>query len=96
VQVDPIKSTLKAPGTKRLNLRFDDVVSSFAFNPNLRRYDLGLHAFVKVLSRKQARHSAALALLGAELRTPVMRAAARRLAPVVDPNLSNVFNEIRF
>ena len=29
---------LKAPGTERLKLKYDEVVSSFAFNFNLRRY----------------------------------------------------------
>jgi len=38
VQVDPFKPTLKAPGTKRLKLKHDKLVSSFAFIFNLRRY----------------------------------------------------------
>ena len=38
MQVDPIKSTLKAPGTKRLKLKHDKPLSSFAFNFNLRCY----------------------------------------------------------
>jgi hypothetical protein len=38
VQLDPIKPTLKPPGSKRLNLKCADLVSSFAFNFNLRRY----------------------------------------------------------
>ena len=38
MQVHPIKSTLHAPGTKRLKLKYDDLISSFAFNLNLRRY----------------------------------------------------------
>jgi len=38
VQVDPIKPMLKAPGTKRLKLRYDVPLSNFAFNFNLRRY----------------------------------------------------------
>jgi hypothetical protein len=38
VQVDPIKSALKAPGTKRLKLIYDGPLSNFAFNFNLRRY----------------------------------------------------------
>jgi len=37
VQVDPIKPTLKAPGTKRLKLKCDKLLSRFAFNFNLRR-----------------------------------------------------------
>ena len=40
VQVDPIKPTLKAPGTYRLILEYDQLFSKFAFNCNLRRYNL--------------------------------------------------------
>jgi len=38
VQVDPIKPMLKAPGTKRLKLTHYELLSSFAFRINLRRY----------------------------------------------------------
>ena len=38
VQVDPIKPTLKAPGTERLNLEYDGPLPNFAFNFDLRRY----------------------------------------------------------
>ena len=42
MQVDPIKLTLQAPGTQRLKLKGDKLLSSFAFNFafkfNLRRY----------------------------------------------------------
>jgi hypothetical protein len=38
VQVDPMKPTLKAHGTKRLKLKFDILFSNFAFKFNLRRY----------------------------------------------------------
>jgi len=38
VRVDPIKPVLNAPGTKRLNLKYDEVLSNFAFKFNLRRY----------------------------------------------------------
>jgi len=38
VRVGPIKPVLKASGTKRLDLRYDDLRTSFAFNFNLRRY----------------------------------------------------------
>jgi len=41
VQLDPAKPTLKPPGTERLNQRlnltYDELFSSFAFNFNLRR-----------------------------------------------------------
>jgi hypothetical protein len=38
VQVDPIKPTLKPPGTKRLKLNYDQVLSNSAFEFILRRY----------------------------------------------------------
>jgi len=38
VQVDPIKPTLKALGTKPLKLQYDELLSRFAFKFNLRRY----------------------------------------------------------
>jgi hypothetical protein len=42
VQVDPIKSTLKAPITNPLTLKYDEPLSTFAFKFNLRRYNLAL------------------------------------------------------
>jgi hypothetical protein len=41
VQVDPIEPTLNAPGTKRLKLKYEKLLSLFAFNSNLRRYSKG-------------------------------------------------------
>jgi hypothetical protein len=38
VQVDPVKPTLKAPGSKRLKLKHDEPLSNFAFKISLRRY----------------------------------------------------------
>ena len=40
VQVDPMKPTLKAPVSKRLTLKHDGLLSSFAFNFSLRCYML--------------------------------------------------------
>jgi hypothetical protein len=40
VQVDPIKPILKPPGTKRLELKCDILLSTFAFKVKLRRYTL--------------------------------------------------------
>ena len=40
MQVDPIKPKLKAPGTQRLNQKFDKPLSSFAFKFNLRHYTM--------------------------------------------------------
>ena len=36
--VDPIKLTLKAPGMKHLKLQYNQLLSSFTFKSNLRRY----------------------------------------------------------
>jgi hypothetical protein len=44
VQVDPSKLKLKPPGTKRLKLMCDILLSTSAFKFNLRRYILGHHA----------------------------------------------------
>jgi hypothetical protein len=41
VQVDPIKPTLNPPGSKRLKLKWDILLSTFAFKFNLRRYSEG-------------------------------------------------------
>jgi len=41
VQVDSMQPMLKAPGTKRLKLKYDQPFSNFAFKSNLRRYILG-------------------------------------------------------
>ena len=39
MQVDPIKSTLKAPGIKLLKLECEELLSTFAFKLNLSRYN---------------------------------------------------------
>ena len=57
---------------------------------------LGLHAFAKIFSRKQSRHAGTLALLQRDIGAATMRVAARRLATVVDDELSTTFDQIRF
>jgi len=44
VQVDPAKPMLKAPGTKRLKLTYDEMLSSLDFEFKLRRYSKEPHA----------------------------------------------------
>ena len=39
MQVDPINPTLTAPGIDCLKLKYDEVLSSFAFNFNLRHHN---------------------------------------------------------
>ena len=46
MQVDPIKPTLKAPGTKRLKLLYDKLLSTSAFNFNFRCYIKGYECFL--------------------------------------------------
>ena len=41
MQVQPIKPMLKAPGTKRLKLKYDETPSNVAFKFDLRRYNEG-------------------------------------------------------
>jgi hypothetical protein len=38
VQIDPMKPMLKAPGTKRLKLNYDEPLSKLAFKFRLRRF----------------------------------------------------------
>jgi hypothetical protein len=40
LQLDPIEPTLKAPGTKRLELKYDSLLKETALNFKLRRYNL--------------------------------------------------------
>jgi hypothetical protein len=47
VQVDPIKRTLKLPGTERLKLKCDILLSTFASRFNVRR-----HKLVKVFGER--------------------------------------------
>jgi hypothetical protein len=42
VQLDPIKPKLKPPGTKRLKLKIDVLLSTSAFKFNPRRYSWGV------------------------------------------------------
>jgi hypothetical protein len=44
VHVQPINPMLKAPGIKRLKLRYDTLLSNFALNFNLRRFPTACRA----------------------------------------------------
>ena len=66
MQVDPITSTLKAPGTKRLKPAYDELLSSFAFKSNLRRYNLAGNRVGRFdLGCKEAATAAAAAVASA-------------------------------
>ena len=51
MQVHPIQPKLKPPGSKRLKLKCDALLSTFAFKFNLRRYIKA----IRKAARKQAR-----------------------------------------
>ena len=55
VQVDPVKPTLKAPGTKRLKLIYAELLSNFGFKFNLRRYTSGGQVLCSSLSLDRIR-----------------------------------------
>jgi len=56
VQVDPMKRKLKAPGAKRLKLKYDEPLSIFAFKCILHRYTMVAGAALAELGRlRQAR-----------------------------------------
>jgi len=40
VQADPIKPTLKAPGTERVKLNYEELLSNLGFKFNLRNYNV--------------------------------------------------------
>jgi hypothetical protein len=46
VHVAHIKTTLKAPGAKQLKLKYDKLLSSFAFKFNLHRFNM-VHAMFR-------------------------------------------------
>jgi hypothetical protein len=45
VQVDPMEPTLKAPEAKRLKLKYDELLSNFASNFNLRHYTAAKYVY---------------------------------------------------
>jgi len=47
VQVDPIKPKLEPPGTKRLKLKCDILLSTSAFKFNLRRYSVVAAGYIE-------------------------------------------------
>jgi len=53
VQIDTIKPMLKPPGTKRLKLNHNKVLSNFAFKFNLRRYTRGRWCGASAGARRQ-------------------------------------------
>ena len=59
MQVDPMKPTLKAPGSQRLKLIRDRLVSSLAFKSNLRRYTKDMNLKLRRVFNKMQRQQLA-------------------------------------
>ena len=54
MQVDPIKPTFKAPGSKRLKQEYNESHSNFAFKFNLRHYNTGAQVRLTAVPVDQA------------------------------------------
>jgi len=59
VQIDPIKPTLKPPGIKLLELKYDKQLSNFASKFNLRRYIVAVDTQVRIIEEMAAAAAAA-------------------------------------
>jgi hypothetical protein len=57
VQVDPIKPTLKATGTERLKLKYEELLSNVGFKFNLRRYNWDTCRWRHPLARRRSSSS---------------------------------------
>jgi len=53
VQLDPIKPTLKAPGSQRLKLKYGNTLSTVAVKLYLRRYNTGLNILPGTLTSRR-------------------------------------------
>jgi hypothetical protein len=58
VQVEPMKPELKAPGTKRLKLSYDEPPSNCAFNFNVRRYSVEQSEALRANLEERLAHAA--------------------------------------
>jgi len=69
-QVDPIKPTLKAPGIKLLKLKYDKLLSNFAFKFILRRYNMEEYfgAYADLLDSPEVHYSHSWREAGAHTR----------------------------
>ena len=94
MQVDPIKPTLKAPGTKRLKLKCDVLLSTSAFKSNSRRYNKAAIKHFEMLNTRVTHDPGILARLGKAVQVdpmnPTLKAhGTKRLKLKYDVLLSN-------
>ena len=79
MQVDPVKPTVKAPGTKRLKLNSNilrSILPNFTFNFNLRRYIWGTNVTTVVLRFTVGNEAMQAFVRSSKRRTPWSGAAA--------------------
>jgi hypothetical protein len=86
VQVEPMKSVLKAPGAMLLKLRYDELLLLFPFNYSLRQYTVACSGRVAALCGYLAR-------VGAIIRAPLQILAGTKyggavVAEAADPRPS--------
>ena len=79
VQVEPLESMLKAPGTERLKLTHVNLHSMFAFKFNLRSHSTAAHG-TKGVRPRRSRRAPGGADVGAAARLPVERVDLLRAA----------------
>ena len=60
MQVDPVKFTLTAPGTERLKLKYEELLSNIGFKFNLRRYTVAAAAALRDELRLAVGHGRAV------------------------------------
>jgi hypothetical protein len=89
-----MKPTLKAPGSKRLKLKCDNPLSSFAFKFDLRRYNEALEEVMRAVEAGGAEHDRVVARLTADgsagARAAERAAAAERGAPLAVDGMSPI------
>jgi hypothetical protein len=66
-----MKPMLKAPGTKRSKLKYDEWLSNFAFKLNLRRYNKG---FAAAAAREAAAGGSAVGRCSLMVSIPLLKA----------------------
>jgi hypothetical protein len=82
-QVEPIKPTLKLPGTKRLKLECDEPISKFALKFNLRRYNPASGSKTPLTDSIRQMTATAGGISFAKLQASVQEAAVRRRSSAV-------------
>ena len=81
MQVDPIKPTLRAPGTERLKLKSEELLSNFGFRFNVRCYTVVFSHMPRDGSTGAAVHAAKTYLAGHSLKSRTLDRSIIDAAP---------------